>query len=368
MSSESLDSTPNPVKSPELRDDRMSAGTKVLSSATAGGLNGMWVRDTTNDVLVGCGMYNNMTAAVAMAADTVAVDAVLQTLTFATADPSATFAIGDVVQLSGFVESENNTTVVVTAVDATSITYAGGAEIIDTAGAGAEVATHPAYWEIGKVKRSVSLEKTYTDMGSGADHNIDYTGNRIDTIEWATSYAEYATMNFGSVGASTETLPAANDEMTFGRVIDPASTREALNSTDDLDMILVDGQEIECGFSSLSISLNNNHTARNKLGKVTPCDQQAHSASITVDAVADFTAGNAPFLREKLSMPKKVVYMSIADGSGVGYALRVSGAQLTTSDPAAGGQDQETQLNLSGEGAIGANGENALRIYGLGTI
>jgi hypothetical protein len=167
LASESMDGKPDPKKSPEIRNDRQSAGTKVLSASSGGGLNGLFVRDTVNDELIGGCMYSDLSAEVSTT-DTIAIDTATNTLTFSTIDPSAFFSLGDMISLSGFADQENNALVVITAINATTITYAGGELMTDTLGAGTEVATRPLFWDIGKKAESFAIEKKFSDVNGGS--------------------------------------------------------------------------------------------------------------------------------------------------------------------------------------------------------
>jgi hypothetical protein len=187
-------------------------------------------------------------------------------------------------------------------------------------------------------------------------------------MEISTVYGDYALMNFTVVGATANSDIALNEHMTYGKLVKAESTNQALNSTDDIELILIDGQPISCGFSSLKLMLKNSHIAVNELGKMFPCDQRAQSATLTVNVEAEFNGSTAEWLRDKMKMTSKSVYGSLVDGNGLGYAYAVTAAQLTASDPTAGGQDQITNLSLSGEGKIGDGGESSLRIYQLGTL
>ena len=359
---EGMDGSPDAQPSPEVRADRMSGGTKVLTTDSGGTIGGLFLRDDANDLLIEMVMKGTLIAAASTTADTITIDATAKTLTFSTQDPSAIFAVGDLGVLTGFSNSNNNAVFSVANVTTSVITYLGGDLMADEAGSGDEVATLPENISIGKVKRSVSIEKTFTDL---TDVNIDYTGQRVDGVEFIQQFGDYSFINFTMTGASWDN-PAAGDEMTDGRTIVSASTNPHLASVSDLELLLIGGTIPACGFSSITVGLANNNTRQDDIRKQTACDQVAGQATITVSATAEFSDTNKSFLASKLTMNEVAFYTAQRDpDTGRGYALRLPAVELTTPDPASGGNNDKTSLELTGEAKIGPNSENALTVYFL---
>jgi len=360
---ETLDGTPNTKKSAEIRNDRQSSGQKVVGLNVGGNIVQEMVRDAINDQFLGGAMHDTTNAASAMTADTITIDASAKTLTFSTEDPSATFSVGDFCTLSGFSTSGNNTTVIVSAVTSSVITYVGGADMVNETGGGDEVATRPAYLDIGTTQRSWSIERKYGDLTSKF---IDYTGMRINQAELKFEYGDFAGMTFTFAGAGYDALPTT--EMTDSRTIDAASTNVTLNASSDVGLVLVDGSEAECGFSSLTVQINNNMQASNKIGAVAACNQRGFEATINVNATMELTDTNTSLMANKLAQtPIEIATFSV-DSNGLGYGVHLYAAQLSFSDPSAAQGNQFVSMEMSGVGKVHDTYQRTLRVYLLGTL
>lgn len=360
---ESLDGTPQTKISAEMRKDRQSSGQKVVGLQVGGGLNQEMVRDVLNDQFMGGAMYNTPVAAASSTADVITIDATGKTLTFAVADPSSTVSVGDFVTLSGFSAINNNTTVLCTAVDATTITYVGGELLTDEIGGGDEIATVPSHLEIGLVKRSWSIEREYGDLTSKF---IDYLGMRVAKLDMTLAYGDFATVVYTFAGNGYDPMPLT--EMSNGRTINAVSTNTTLNATSDTGMVLVDGQAAECGFSKLSVTVDNGMQASTKIGTVAPCNQTGFSAKVNLSATMELTDSNTDLVKNKLDQtPIELATFSV-DTNGVGYGIHVYAAQLSFSDPSASGENQFVSMDMSGVAKVDSVYGRTMRIYLMGTI
>ena len=66
----------------------------------------------------------------------------------------------------------------------------------------------------------------------------------------------------------------------------------------------------------------------------------------------------------KLSQEPVSMLITMENDDG-GYAFELRAVQLSFPDPSAGGQNQQTMIEASGVGKVGANGASTLRIHKL---
>jgi hypothetical protein len=243
------------------------------------------------------------------------------------------------------------------------ITYQGGKKMVDEVGSGDEVTTLPAYLEIGSVKRSWSLERQYGDLTAKF---IDYLGMRVSKLDFELSYGDYARLAFTFAGNGYDAMPTT--PITDTRTINSATTNAALNASSDIGLVLLDGQASECGFSKLTMSLDNNMQASNQLGEIAPCNQTGFEATVNVSATMELTDNNTDLVKNKISQTPIEFATYSVDSNGLGYGIHIYAAQLSFSDPSAGGGNQFVSMDMSGVAKVSDTYGKTMRLYLMGDL
>lgn len=362
--SESLSGSPETTESALIRTDRQSSGQVVTGLTVGGAINLELAYDSLiNEWLEGA-MFNSWQTSLAVNADlTIATTG--GTITRAAGDWNTDVRVGDIITLTGFSNSVNNTQVMVSSIDsATVIKFVGPEAIVDEVGTGNTFKVAD-YLEIGNknTRTSFSLEKAFLDLTNKA---INYRGQLVNTMNLNIAYGSIVSASFEFSGNDYEPVGAAVDFMTNGRTIDNAATTNPMNGSIDMPFIANDSagtlDESTFCIQSVELNLNNNLSAQNCIGKAAPQDYSEGTAQITVNLSAYLADENWNLIAKKLSQDP-IQFGFMVKNNGGYYGFYLPAVQLSFNDPQSQGQNQDVILNTSGVAKVGANGESALRIY-----
>jgi hypothetical protein len=366
--SESLSGTPTTTQSAELRRDRMSAGMVVTGLESGGDLNIELSKDALYEEFIAGAMMSDWVSGVewvgAFTLTKNPTDEQLALLAGPTLGPD--ISVGDVLFLSGFDAPANNGPVQVVSTN-------GGITVAVPRAAETEVAAaasvlFPDYIDIGSDIRSWTLSKAYTDvlhMLSTNEHSQRYSGSLVNTMNLNIAYGEIVTGVFGflSNGYEQEHPSMRQRIISAGGTANPASTSTPLNGSIDMPMVTVDGQPTDFCIQSMTLSLSNNATPQNCIGKLAP--QRYNLGTATIDISASIYLGDASydrFMPAKLkATPISMLFAAVNDSGGYAFDLRA--VQLSFPDPAASGGEQPVLIDASGTAKVGAGGASSLRIW-----
>lgn len=327
-----------------------------------GDINFELAKEASIDLLLSSALLNAWDSQVLQTVDLTIV-ASAKTIERASGDWNATIDVGDIITLSGFTNTENNTQVqVLEIVSATVIRGVFGAEIVD------EVATGTSYkradkLSIGTVKKSFSMEKAFLDL---TDKAIIYKGMMVDVFSLEINYGEIVTGTFTMAGTFYQAVAASGDFITDGRTITPAATTNSMNGSIDMPFISSElagtFEEADFCIQSLSLEVNNNLTAQTCIGQIAPKDYSPGTSAISVSLSAYLGDENWDALALKLSQAPFAMGFMIRNVDGW-YGFYMPAIQVSFPDPSSAGANQEVSLEMEGTAKIGENGESALVIY-----
>lgn len=363
FTSESFSGTPNTVESKQIRTDRMSSGQVVVGLGVTGQLQFELAKESPLDKYLASAMYSDWVTFAPVTVD-LAINTGTKRITRSSGNwTTDTIVVGDFLTLIGFVNSANNTQVMVSAViSATVIEYVGPSTLIT------EVATGTSYdradkLSIGTTKKSFSLEKAFLDLTTKA---IVYRGMIVSTLDLKFAYGELATGSFGFSGNDYLTVDAAIDEITNGRTLNAAATTQTLNGSVDMPFLAssavgalaTDSFDLQ----SVTLKLNNNLQPVDVIGDIAPKDYSAGTAQINVELSAYLTDGAWSILDKKLDQSPFALAFQVKNTGGW-YGFYLPQIQVSFEDPASGGQNQQIILSMSGTAKVGATGESAMTVY-----
>lgn len=362
FTSDSLSGTPETTESQQIRTDRLSSGQVVTGLTVGGDLNMELAKEAVVDTFIESAMYNTWQTSVAVTVD-LTIDTTAKTITRASGDFTSDLSVGDVIELAGFSDSNNNTEVMVTAINsATEIAYAGNDNIVDEVGSGTSYQLAD-YVEIGTTKKSFSMEKAFLDL---TDKAIIYRGMIASNMSHTVTYGEIVSTSFSFQGNDYQTVTASGDFITNGRTIDAPATTNSLNGSVDMPFLInsAAGTLDKSTFciQSVEMSLNNNLTAQTCIGQAAPDDYTPGTAQIEVSLTAYLADENWALLAKKLTQEEFSIGFIVKNGGGY-YGFYMPAVQVSFEDPASAGLNQDVFLNMTGVAKVGANGEKALRMF-----
>ncbi len=408
FTSESLSGSPDTVESETIRADRMSSGQVVVGLSNLGGeINFEMATEPILESFMSSAMMKEWVTPVPVSlAMTVAGST--SKISRTEGDFSATIKKGDMLLLSGFVNAENNTKVMVTEVEALELTVTSKNDLVDENIPSWETSTeydvgdyvyesgniyickteHTSddfsadlaalrwelvsegqkykiadYLDIGTDQISFTLEKAFLDLTT---KGIVYPGSLVNTMNLNINYGAIVTGSFGFNSNGYTVAEAAEDFATNGRTINDSATTTSLNGSVDMPFIASDAagdfEKASFCIQEVGIALSNNMTPENCIGRIAPNRYNEGSASIEVNLSSYLSNNNWDILKNKLSQTPFALGFAVENAGGL-YGFFFPAIQVSMDDPSAGGRNQDVMLNMTGLAKVGASGESALRIF-----
>lgn len=362
FTSESLSATPETVESAQIRVDRLSSG-QVLAGLTLGGdLSVEFAKASDVDDFFEGAMMSTWASSVAVTVD-LTIDTTLKTIDRASGDFNSDVNVGQVINMTGFADSANNTSVMVSEiVSATQIKYIGADTLVDEVGSGTDFTVADEV-SIGTTRKSYSIEKTFNDLTT---KGINYTGAYVDGFSLNATYGEIVNGSFTFAMAGYSIADQASELITNGRTVDAAPTSVSLNGSVDLAFLgSSDGgtfSGVNFCVQSLEISLANNLQAQNCIGKIGPDNYSLGTAQVTVNLSAYLSDDSWNLLNKKLNQTAFSLGFILKNSDGF-YGFYLPQVQVSFDDPASGGQNTDIIISASGTAKVGVNQEKSLYIY-----
>lgn len=358
---DSFTGTPQTRASDEVRDDRQPAGSIMLGLNCSGGVTGnlaptQWVKDWMESAMRQAWSAKLAPAAASLDITTSATKVVRAAGSFATDG----FKVGDLVQLTGFSNSDNNTFVYVSAVAALELTIVGPASMADESGSGDEQVIRHAYAEIGNTEFPMSINKKFNDLTGKA---IGYRGQLVDTMQISVQGNQPATIQFGTVGGGDDPYAPGTD-LTSGHTVNAAGTEAGLNSAQHVGLLVVDGVRVGYCVQSISINHGNNFQGIPCVGNLAPKGFDAGEASVNFTVAARITDANFDLHQAKINDTRFGFVFPVVNDSGEGFAFAIPSARPTFADAAGSGKNAPVIVNIAGT-AEPTDELNAFRVYNI---
>jgi hypothetical protein len=362
FTSDGLNAAPETVESAQIRTDRLSSG-QVLTGLTIGGdLPIEFAKAQDVDDFFEGAMMSAWASTVAVVAD-LTIDVSASTITRAADDWNVDVKVGDTIFLTSMDDTVNNETVMITEIQSALIVkFVGPKTMITGTGAGASFQKGDEI-SIGTAKRSFAIEKKFNDLTT---KGIIYNGMYVDGFNLTAAYGEIVSGSFNFVGADYLTADQAAELITDGRTVDPAPTSTSLNGSIDMAFLATSAGASFTGvdfcIQSIDLTLANNNTAQNCVGKIGPDNYSLGTANVNVSLSVYLSDEAWGFLDKKLSQESFSVGFIVKNPSGW-YSFFIPALQVAFDDPSSGGQNTDIILDMAGVGKVGDNGEKSLYIY-----
>jgi hypothetical protein len=365
FTSEALSGSPNTVESKQIRSDRMSSGQIVTGLEVKGAMSFELAKENVLDSFMESALYNTFQSQALVTVD-LSYNSATRELTRASGNWSTAGIVkGDIITLAGFVNTANNTQVMVTEiVSATVIKVSGPVGIVTEVGTGTTYKRLDKL-SIGIAKQSFSMEKIFTDLTTKA---INYKGMVAGTMDLNVNFGELITGNFGFFGNATDVADTAPEFITNGRTLNSPATTQTLNGS--IDMPFLSSAAIgtfgpsDFSIKSLGLKLDNNLSAQNVIGRIAPRDYTTGTCKIDIDISAYLDDSSWAVMPKKLTQESFELGFMVKNSGGA-YGFYMPALQVSFDDPTSAGQNQDVMLPMKGMAKVGPNGESALIIYRL---
>lgn len=363
FTSDSLSGTPDTTESQQIRTDRMSSGQIVTGLTVGGDINFELAKEDSLDLLFKSAMYQPAYTTDTPISVDLDLNATALTLTRASGDYNTDTAVGDVLTLTGFVNTENNTQVMVASIDsATVISIIGKSDLVTETGTGNTFAVADKL-DIGTTKVAFSMEKAFLDLTTKA---INYRGMIASGFNINAAYGSIVSGSFSFMGNGYETADAASEFITHTRTLNSAATTQSLNGSVDMPFIASSAtgtfEKSTFCIQSVAITVNNNLNVQNCIGRTTPFSYTSGTCQIEVSLAAYLADGNWAQLANKLDQTSFSLGFVLKNSDGF-YGFYMPAVQVSMDDPASAGINQDIIMTMTGTAKVGANGESALTIF-----
>lgn len=362
FTSERYSGTPQTTESQQIRTDRMSSGQVVTGLAVEGGHNIELAKEEAIEDFMESAMCNAW-ASFSPVNGNFAINMTTKKLIRTTGSfVDEGVKVGNFLKLTNFAASGNNAPIFVMAVSALEVTFACKTGMSTVP---AEAATYQKYDElsIGSLKKSFTIEKTFTDLTTKA---LIYRGCMVGQMELAVEYGSLVTGNFQTMGNGYESADTAAEFASYEREFKSPATTTSMNGSVDMPFLASDvtgtwGQDSFC-IQNLNLSLNNNLTVQNCIGRAAPEDYSQGTAQIQVSLSSYLKDGNWGLLAKKLSQESFAIGF-LLDNTGGKYGFFLPAIQVSFDDPQSGGANQEISMDMQGTAKVSDDGSSALTIY-----
>lgn len=362
FTSEQYSGTPETTESEQIRTDRMSSGQVVTGLMVEGGHNFELAKEEALEDFMESAMFSEW-----VSYSPVTANFELNLTTKKLIRASGSFVdegvtVGAFIKLSNFAVAGNNTIVMAVAVSALEVTFVHPTGMVTAA---SESATYQICdsLSIGSTKKSLTIEKTFLDLTTKA---LIYRGCLVNQMDLNVEYGSLVNGTFSTMGNDYDTADAASEFASYEEYFRDPATSNTLNGSVDMPFIATNvtgswAQDEFC-LQNLNLSLNNNLTVQNCIGRAAPENYSPGTSNITVELSSYLKDTNWDLLARKLSQESFSIgyYLSNTDGW---YGFYLPAIQVTFDDPQSAGANQEISLEMSGMAKVGSNGESALTIY-----
>jgi hypothetical protein len=367
FTSEQYSGTPQTTESAQIRTDRMSSGQIVTGLSVEGGHNFELAKEQAIEDFMESAMFNNWQTS-SQISGTFSLNLSTKKLIRTVGSfIDEGVKVGDFLQLGSFANSANNVVVMAMAVTDLEVTFAHPPGM---ATASAEAATYQICDKltIGTTKKSMTVEKTFTDLSNKA---LIYRGCLVSQMELNVEYGSLVNGSFQVMGNDYESADAANEFASYGEFFQESATTNSMNGSVDMPFVATNvtgswEQDAFC-LQNLNLSLNNNLQVQNCIGKAAPEDYSPGTAGITASLNSYLKDANWGMLAKKLSQEPFALGFMIKNVDGF-YGFYIPALQVSFDDPQAGGANQEISMEMNGTCKVGAGGESSLNIYRAPTV
>lgn len=362
FTAEQYSGTPETTESVQIRTDRQSSGQIVTGLTVNGGHSFELAKEAAIEDFLESAMFNTWQSFAAVN-ETMSLDLTLKKLVRSTGSfITEGVSVGDFLVLSNFAVAANNAIIMVIGVTALEVTFAHPPGMVTAV---AEAATYQKADKItiGTTKKSLTVEKTFLDLTT---KGLVYRGCLVSQMELNIEYGSLISGSFETQGNDYEAADAASEFASYNEYFEDPATTNTMNGSVDMPFVATDvsgswAQDLFC-LQNLNLSMNNNLTVQNCIGKAAPEDYSPGTAQVTAELSSYLKDANWGLLARKLSQAPFAIGFMVQNVDGW-YGFYIPALQVSFDDPSSAGANQEISMEMSGVAKVGSGGESALTIF-----
>lgn len=365
FTAEKYSGTPDTTESAQIRTDRLSSGQIVTGLKVEGGHNFELAKERAVEDFLESAMYNSWSSSNEVSGTfEISLVSGIKLKRSAGNFQTEGVVVGDFIKLSDFATAGNNVIVM-------AMSFEDGGQTIVVAGPTgmATAAPEAAKYQvcdklsIGTTKKSLTVEKTFTDLTTKA---LIYKGCIVSQMELNVEYGALVNGSFQTSGNDYESADTAAEFASYQEYFDDPATTNTLNGSVDMPFVATDvtGTFVQDAFclQKLNLQLNNNLTVQNCIGKAAPQDYSAGTAQITASLSSYLKDSNWDMLARKLSQSPFAIGFMVQNTDGY-YGFFIPALQVSFDDPQSGGANQQISMDMKGTCKVSSSGGSSLVIY-----
>ena len=370
FTSEKYSGTPNTTESAQIRTDRLSSGQVVTGLKVEGGHNFELAKEAALEDFMESAMYNSWTTHTEVSGTfEISVSGGNKLKRSSGSFEDEGVVVGDFIKISDFSTAANNVIAMVMKIEDT------GQTLVLATPAGVVVAAPEAAkyqicdkLSIGTTKKSLTIEKSFTDLTTKA---LIYKGCLVSQMDINVDYGAIVNGSFSTMGNDYDAADSAAEFVSYNEYFDDPATTNSMNGSVDMPFVATNvtgtwAQDAFC-LQKLNLSLNNNMTVQNCIGRAAPQDYSPGTAKITASLSSYLKDANWDMLNKKLSQDAFSIGFLVQNTDGY-YGFYIPALQVSFDDPASGGANQEIAMEMTGSCKVGSGGESSLTIYRAPTV
>lgn len=242
------------------------------------------------------------------------------------------FQVGQAIRLAGFTTSENNRTVVITAIaNSTRIVTVAPPLVQETATAGAVVAKGAVLTNGSEIK-SFSIEKEFGDVNKF----FLFTGMVADTMSISVEADSKITTKFGFMGKDSESAATTSNPGT----LTPAPSNDVMNGS-TANMLAIEGSTTLAYIKSISVETNNGLRSKPVISQKSSKGVSKSRMNVTGSLMLYFT--DFSIYQKFRDNSATSLTFSILDSSGE-YVVYLPSVKFTETKIVSGGADQDVMV------------------------
>jgi hypothetical protein len=365
FTSEKYSGTPDTTESQQIRTDRLSSGQVVTGLKVEGGHSFELAKEEAIEDFLESAMFNSWVQSSSVSGTfEIDISSGIKLKRSSGNFEDEGVVVGDFIVLSNFASASNNVVAMVMEIQDS------GQTLVLAAPSGVVTAAPEAAnyqicdkLSIGTTKKSLTIEKTFLDLTNKA---IVYRGCLVSQMELKVQYGALITGSFDTMGNDYEPVELAADFASYNEYIDDQASTNSMNGSVDMPFLATNvtdtWEQDQFCLQNLDLSINNNLTVQNCIGRSAPQDYSPGTAAITASLSSYLKDANWDMLAKKLSQAPFSIGFLVKNVDGY-YGFYIPALQVSFDDPASGGQNQEISMDMKGSCKVGDNGESSLTIY-----
>ena len=266
-------------------------------------------------------------------------------VSFANSPALAPITAGMWVKLKGFGTAANNGYFKVTAVDdgLDTIDITPNANFVDETDAPtAATVSYGSQIVNGTTSTSYTIEKKYADLSTNF---AIYNGMMIDSMSLNVSTEAMVTGGFTFIGAKGESKTS-----TYGSSYTAATTKDVMNSVDDVTGVMESDTYVARNITSWSINVANNLRPRLQIGTLGAVS--IGSGTCSVSGTLQGYYSDTTLLDKYMNFTDTALAVAFDDTDGNSYIVDCPKVIFTSAQRVAGGQNQDIIADISWEAVM----------------